>query len=63
MENDENYVPFTRSKYRLPDEKHATRADYAQVFEETPLYTLIRMFVMQVLYVQFLRRFSFNSLQ
>src|SRR6266545_5857409 len=54
MENDETYVPFTRSKYRLPNEKHTTRADYAQVFEETPLYSLTRMFVMQALYVQLL---------
>lgn len=47
MERDENYVPYTRSEYNLPDEKKATKFDYAEVFEETPLYTLFRMFVMQ----------------
>lgn len=47
MERDENYVPYTRSEYNLPDEKKATTADYAAVFEETPLVTLARMLVMQ----------------
>ncbi|GLB39262.1 putative fatty acid desaturase [Lyophyllum shimeji] len=47
MERDENYVPYTRSEYGLPDEKKATKFDYAEVFEETPLYTLVRMLIMQ----------------
>jgi len=47
MERDENYVPYTRSEFNLPDEKKATKADYSEIFEETPLYTLVRMFVMQ----------------
>ncbi|KAF8220067.1 hypothetical protein L208DRAFT_1455665 [Tricholoma matsutake] len=47
MERDENYVPYTRSEYNLPEEKKATKADYAEVFEDTPLYTMIRMFIMQ----------------
>ncbi|EAU82982.2 delta-12-fatty acid desaturase [Coprinopsis cinerea okayama7 len=48
MERDENYVPYTRSKYNLPDETKATKADYEEIFEETPLWTLWRMFVMQM---------------
>ncbi|KAF8067655.1 fatty acid desaturase-domain-containing protein [Lyophyllum atratum] len=47
MERDENYVPYTRSEYNLPDEKKATKFDYAEVFEETPIVTLVRMLVMQ----------------
>ncbi|KAG6830772.1 hypothetical protein H0H87_007171 [Tephrocybe sp. NHM501043] len=47
MERDENYVPYTRSEYNLPEEKKATKFDYAEVFEETPIYTLLRMFIMQ----------------
>ncbi|KAF8955033.1 hypothetical protein BDZ97DRAFT_1907949 [Flammula alnicola] len=47
MERDENYVPYTRSQFKLPDEKTATKADYAEIFEETPLYSLYRMFIMQ----------------
>ena len=48
MERDENYVPYTRSSYKLPDEKIATKADYDEIFEEeTPIYTLYRMFIMQ----------------
>ncbi|KAG6917775.1 hypothetical protein DXG01_001180 [Tephrocybe rancida] len=47
MERDENYVPYTRSEYNLPEEKKATKFDYAEVFEETPIFTLFRMFVMQ----------------
>ncbi len=51
MERDQNYVPYTRNKYKLPDEKVATKADYSEVFEETPLYTIIHIFVMQFLCV------------
>jgi len=47
MERDENYVPYTRSQFKLPNEKTAKKADYDEIFEETPLYTLIRMFIMQ----------------
>lgn len=52
MENDENYVPYTRSKYKLPDEKFATKVDYLEIFEETPIYTFYRIFVMQALSVR-----------
>jgi omega-6 fatty acid desaturase (delta-12 desaturase) len=51
MENEENYVPYTRSKFQLPDEKVATKVDYSEVFNETPIYTLCRIFVMQALSV------------
>ncbi|RDB16067.1 Delta(12) fatty acid desaturase [Hypsizygus marmoreus] len=47
MERDENYVPYTRSEYNLPPEDKATKFDYAEVFEETPIYTLGRMLIMQ----------------
>ncbi|KXN84107.1 Delta(12) fatty acid desaturase, partial [Leucoagaricus sp. SymC.cos] len=39
MERDENYVPYTRSSYKLPDKKTATKIDYSEAFEETPLAT------------------------
>ncbi|KAH9476003.1 Delta(12) fatty acid desaturase [Psilocybe cubensis] len=47
MERDENYVPYTRSQFNLPSEKLAKSTDYSEIFEETPLYTLYRMFIMQ----------------
>lgn len=49
IERDENYVPHLRSSYKLPPEERATTADYAEVFEETPLFTAVRMFVMQAM--------------
>ncbi|TRM69881.1 fatty acid desaturase-domain-containing protein [Schizophyllum amplum] len=47
MERDENYVPYERSDYPLPPPSKATRADYAEIFEETPIFTLGRMLLMQ----------------
>ncbi|RPD65587.1 hypothetical protein L226DRAFT_456472 [Lentinus tigrinus ALCF2SS1-7] len=47
IERDENYVPHLRSDYKLPPEERASTADYAEVFEETPIFTAVRMFVMQ----------------
>ncbi|KAG6809943.1 hypothetical protein H0H92_013992 [Tricholoma furcatifolium] len=47
MERDENYVPYLRSEYNLPEEHKATKFDYAEVFEETPIWTFTRMFIMQ----------------
>ncbi len=49
IERDENYLPHLRSDYQLPPEERATTADYAEVFEETPLFTAVRMFVMQAM--------------
>ena len=51
MERDENYVPYLRSDYKLPPETKATKADYAEIFEETPIYTLFWMGIMQWLCV------------
>ena len=47
IERDENYVPYTRSKFGLPQEKKATKADYTEIFGETPIYTFFRLFIMQ----------------
>ncbi|KAF9044726.1 hypothetical protein BDZ89DRAFT_1058819 [Hymenopellis radicata] len=47
MERDENYVPYLRSDYKLPSADRAKRIDYDEVFEETPLYTLLRILIMQ----------------
>jgi hypothetical protein len=49
VERDENYVPRTRTDYGLPRESSATLSDYLDIFEETPIYTLFRMLVMQFL--------------
>ena len=49
IERDENYVPRTRTDYGLPCESSATPSDYHDMFEETPIYTLIRMVLMQLL--------------
>lgn len=46
IDRDENYVPFTRSHYNLPPQN---RADYRDVFEETPIYTAGNMIIMQAL--------------
>jgi len=62
MERDENYVPYTRNEFNLPDGKTATKADYAEVFEETPLYTLTRMFIMQGLWVIITPLFFFSNI-
>ncbi|KAF9003416.1 fatty acid desaturase-domain-containing protein [Cyathus striatus] len=48
MEKDENYLPYTRSSYKLPSEKKAKETDYAEIFEETPIYTVYRMLIMQI---------------
>ncbi|KAF5335826.1 hypothetical protein D9611_009655 [Ephemerocybe angulata] len=49
LERDENYLPKTRSDYRIPAEHIAHPSDYHEIFEETPIYTLIRMIVMQAI--------------
>ncbi|TFK22250.1 delta-12 fatty acid desaturase [Coprinopsis marcescibilis] len=49
VERDENYVPRTRSDYGLPTKHIALVSDYHEVFEETPIYTLLRMLFMQAL--------------
>ena len=47
MEREENYVPHLLSHYKLPPPERSRTADYAEVFEETPIMTLFRMLVMQ----------------
>lgn len=51
MERDENYVPHTRTKYKLPDQKLATKLDYSEIFEETPITTVYRLLIQQFLCV------------
>jgi hypothetical protein len=53
IERDENFVPRTRTDYNLPSESSAHLSDYHDVFEETPIYTLLRMLFMQALGWQF----------
>lgn len=53
MERDENYVPRTRTDYKLPPASSAHVTDYHEIFEETPIYTLVRMLLMQALGMQF----------
>ncbi|KZT42520.1 delta-12 fatty acid desaturase [Sistotremastrum suecicum HHB10207 ss-3] len=60
LENDENYVPKTRQRVGLPPASTARRTDYADIFEETPLFTLFRVFVMQA--VGWWMYLSFNTL-
>lgn len=47
IERDENYVPYTRSDYKFPPKEQAHKFDYTEVFEETPIFTLGRMLIMQ----------------
>ncbi|KAG6885730.1 hypothetical protein C0993_010557 [Termitomyces sp. T159_Od127] len=49
VERDENFVPRTRTEYGLPPENIAHVNDYHEIFEETPIYTLLRMLFMQAL--------------
>jgi omega-6 fatty acid desaturase (delta-12 desaturase) len=56
MERDENYIPNTRSQYKLPGKKLATKIDYSEAFEETPVVTVYRLFVQQFLCVSLLGR-------
>lgn len=49
VEKDQHFIPKTRSEYNLPDEATAQPIDYHEIFEETPIYTLLRMIFMQAL--------------
>ena len=49
LERDETYVPPTRKDFKLPDGKIAVKMDYTEVLEETPAFTLFKMFVRQFL--------------
>jgi omega-6 fatty acid desaturase (delta-12 desaturase) len=62
MERDENYIPRTRSDYKLPPQGKAQAVDYEEIFEEMPLFTLGRMVLMQLLGMQsYLLRNSMGS--
>ncbi|THH32541.1 hypothetical protein EUX98_g1641 [Antrodiella citrinella] len=47
LERDENYVPYVRSDFKLPPQARARSADYAEVFDDTPIMTLGKLLVMQ----------------
>jgi hypothetical protein len=61
MERDENYVPPTRAYLGLPPESKVTPVDYHEIFEETPVYTLCRMLVMQFLGMQLYLGFNIKG--
>ncbi|KAG6872663.1 hypothetical protein C0995_007858 [Termitomyces sp. Mi166 len=46
-QRDETYIPPTRQDFKLPDGKVAVRMDYAEVLEETPAFTLFKLFIRQ----------------
>lgn len=48
LERDQNFVPRTRTQLGLPAQHVARLADYHEIFEDAPLYTLIRILVMQL---------------
>lgn len=52
MEREENYVPRTRSDYKLQPQEKMRTMDYEEVFEDMPLLTLGRMVLMQLLGMQ-----------
>ncbi|KAJ7170727.1 delta-12 fatty acid desaturase [Mycena crocata] len=52
VEDDENYVPRTRSYFGLPPAAQAHITDYHDIFEETPIYSLLRLILMQAVGLQ-----------
>ncbi|KAI0634236.1 delta-12 fatty acid desaturase protein [Trametes polyzona] len=49
IDTEEVYVPHTRAAYGLPPPGRATRQDYREAFEESPVFLLVRFLVMQFL--------------
>lgn len=49
MEREEIYHPATRKSLKLTDGRVAVRMDYAEMLEETPAFTLFKLFVRQFL--------------
>lgn len=47
VEREQNFVPRTRSDYNLPSQSAARISDYQEIFEEAPIYSLLRMLAMQ----------------
>ncbi|KAJ7743780.1 fatty acid conjugase [Mycena metata] len=52
MERDESYVPAVRSDLGLKSENIKQGLDYHEVFEDTPIYTLVVMLFMQLFGLQ-----------
>ncbi|KAI0372500.1 fatty acid conjugase [Pilatotrama ljubarskyi] len=49
IDTEEVYVPHLRSAYGLPPPGKATKSDYREAFEESPIFLLCRFLVMQFL--------------
>ena len=49
LERDENFVPYTRERMKLPPKEVAARSDYEEILGEAPLFILIRLVLMQTL--------------
>ncbi|EIW53388.1 fatty acid conjugase [Trametes versicolor FP-101664 SS1] len=49
IDTEEVYVPHLRSAYRLPPPGKATKRDYQEAFEESPIFQLCRLCGMQLL--------------
>ncbi|KAI0356910.1 delta-12 fatty acid desaturase protein [Trametes cingulata] len=49
IDTEEVYVPHLRSAYGLPPPEKATKSDYREAFEESPIFLLCRFLVMQFL--------------
>ncbi|KAF8627156.1 hypothetical protein AX17_006372 [Amanita inopinata Kibby_2008] len=47
LERDETYIPPTRKDLKLPDGRVAVRMDYVHALEDTPAYTLFKLFIRQ----------------
>ena len=60
IERDENFVPATRTDLKLKDATKVTKQDYREMFEETPIFTLVRIFFMQAVGMQ--AYFAYNAL-
>jgi fatty acid desaturase len=58
MARDETYHPPTRSEMKLPNGKVAVEMDYKEILEETPAFTLFKMFIRQFWYVLLLLSLS-----
>ncbi|KAH8102903.1 delta-12 fatty acid desaturase [Cristinia sonorae] len=49
LERDENFVPYTRDRMKLPQEEVAQPIDYEEILGEAPLFILLRLVAMQIL--------------
>jgi hypothetical protein len=49
LERDETFIPPTRKDFKLPDGNVAVKMDYKDVLEETPLFTLFKLVMRQLL--------------